>query len=114
LKRWTINLIIINYHNDASQLIHFIHKVTSGYISGTMTTENRNQSRRRFIGLGFVLAAAFPVLKFIIASTKKEQTVKMLTQDGRLVEIDKNMMPGNKRQITDSELKVWVKNSLKK
>ena len=35
----------------------------------------------------------------------------MLTQDGKLVEIDRDMMPGSKRKIADPELKVWVKNS---
>ena len=74
-----------------------------------MKTENKNQSRRRFIGLGLVSAAVFSALKFILPSRKKKETVKMLTQDGRLVEIDRDMIRGSKRKITDPELKAWVK-----
>ena len=74
-----------------------------------MKTENKNQNRRRFIGLGLVSAAVFSALKFILPSREKIETVRMLTQDGKLVEIDKDMIPGNKRKITDPELKAWVK-----
>ena len=74
-----------------------------------MKTENKNQSRRRFVGLGLVSATIFSALKFVLLSREKKETVKMLTQDGRLVEIDRDMIPGNKRKITDPELKAWVK-----
>jgi hypothetical protein len=45
----------------------------------------------------------------MIPAKKKKDTVKMLTQDGRLVEIDKHMIAGSKRKITDTELKSWVR-----
>ena len=76
-----------------------------------MNTENKNQSRRRFIGWGFASAAFFSAAKFMLPSRKKKETVKMLTQDGRLVEIDRDMIPRSKRKITDPELKVWVKSN---
>lgn len=74
-----------------------------------MRTENKNQSRRRFIGLGLVSATVFSALKFILPSRGKKTTVKMLTQYGRLVEIDRDLMPSSKRKITDPELRAWVK-----
>ena len=74
-----------------------------------MITENKNQSRRRFIRWGLVSATVFSAVKFILPSRKKKETVKMLTQDGKLVEINRDMISGSKRKITDSELKAWVK-----
>lgn len=40
---------------------------------------------------------------------KKKSTVKMLTQDGRLVEIDAALLEKKGRKITDAELQSWVK-----
>ena len=52
-----------------------------------MFPENKKQSRRRFIAWGVASAAVFSAVKFILPSRKKE-TVKMLTQDGKLVSVD--------------------------
>ena len=75
-----------------------------------MQESQKSPTRKNFLLWAAVLSAA-TLLKFI-PGTKKERkdTVKMLTQDGTLVEIDRNRIPGSKkRNITDPELKVWVK-----
>ncbi|HVU93575.1 MAG TPA: hypothetical protein VHE34_00045 [Puia sp.] len=43
------------------------------------------------------------------APGNKGETVKMLTQDGRLVEIDKALLASGGKKVSDEELKRWVK-----
>ena len=72
-----------------------------------MTTENKNQSRRRFILWGVASSAVFSAVKFILPSRKKE-TVKMLTQDGKLVEVDIAALSKIKKRISNKELQNWI------
>ena len=83
-------------------------------------------SRRKFIrGIGLLsafsaLAAlagrALPVKRRVLSCVpeKKKKTVRMLTQDGKLVEIDESLLPpglsstGGKK-ITKEELQNWIK-----
>ena len=72
--------------------------------------QNQNQStRKKFVVWGLTILASATALKFIIHGKKKKGTVKMLTQDGKLVEVDENLLRGSKRKITDQELKSFVK-----
>ncbi|HMJ48869.1 MAG TPA: hypothetical protein VK498_16165 [Ferruginibacter sp.] len=75
-----------------------------------MDKEKTIQSRKRFIGAGITAAALFTAFRFFIPEKKKEnKTVKMLTQDGVLVEVDMEKLTGSRRQqITDNQLKTWV------
>ena len=74
-----------------------------------MTTENKNQSRRKFISWGVASAALLTAVKFILPSKKKPETVKMLTQDGKLVEVAIASLPPQKKKVTNDELKNWIK-----
>ncbi len=74
-----------------------------------MTTENKNQSRRKFITWGVASAALFTAVKFILPSKKKPETVKMLTQEGKLVEVEIASLPPQKKKVTNDELKNWIK-----
>ncbi len=38
------------------------------------------------------------------------KTIKMLAQDGTLVEIDASLLATNRKKITDKELQSWVAN----
>ena len=72
--------------------------------------QNQNQSsRKKFVTWGLAILASATVLRFIIPGKKKKGTVKMLTQDGKLVEVDETLLSGSKRKITDQELKSFVK-----
>lgn len=74
-----------------------------------MSIENKKESRRRFIGWGIASAAFFSAVKFILPIKKeKKQTVKMLTQDGKLVEVDIAALPPKKKKITNQELQNWI------
>lgn len=73
-----------------------------------MIIENKKQSRRRFIAWGIASASVFSAVKFLLPSRKKE-TVKMLTQDGTLVEVVIAALPSKKKKITDKELQNWIR-----
>ena len=78
-------------------------------------------SRRKFVWAVGILSA-FAALRATIGkpflskknpplckSENKPAMVKMLTQDGRLVEIDQSLLPANRKKVTDTELKNWIK-----
>lgn len=39
----------------------------------------------------------------------KNKMVKMLTHDGKLVEVDETFIAASRRKITDAELQQWIK-----
>ena len=74
-----------------------------------MTSENKNQSRRKFISWGVASAAVLAAFKFIKPAAKKAETVKMLTQEGKLVEVDIAALSASRKKISDTELQNWIK-----
>ncbi len=78
-----------------------------------MDNENKIQSRKKFIGVGISAAALLTAFRFFIPGkkTKKSGTVKMLTQDGKLVEVDIAALPAKKKKITNKEMQTWIKNN---
>ena len=75
-------------------------------------------TRKNFLKMGLITALVAPFLKKI--STKenekpaeKTEKVKMLTQEGILVEIDrKHISNPTSEKISDSELLQWIKNQV--
>lgn len=76
------------------------------------------EARRKFVlGLGILsafaaVAAAIDIPFFFKKTSKpasKKKTVKMLTEDGRLVEIDASLMTASKKKATNTELQHWIK-----
>ncbi len=75
-----------------------------------MKEENKISSRKKFVLGGIAMFASLAAFKFWLPKEdKKKDTVKMLTQDGRLVEIDKALLTSKSKKITDEDLKTWVK-----
>jgi hypothetical protein len=79
-----------------------------------MTENTKAPSRKKFLLWGAALLSSFTVFKFISGNKKKpnepaNETVKMLTQDGKLVEIDKKLLASSGKKISDEELQKWVK-----
>lgn len=69
-----------------------------------------NPNRKRFLWWGTAALASVTALKFFGNKRKPRQQpiVKMLTQDGRLVEVNRDILiPGKK--ISNDELQQWVK-----
>ena len=67
-------------------------------------------SRKKFLLWSAAVFSSFTIFKLIPDSNKpKNETVKMLTQDGKLVEVDISKRPNLKRDIiNDEQLKNWV------
>ncbi len=79
-----------------------------------MQQKNKISSRKKFLLWGAAVLSSFTVLKFF--SGRKEapaqpdsNTVKMLTQDGKLVEIDREFLAGTGHTISNEELQQWIK-----
>jgi hypothetical protein len=74
-----------------------------------MQDKQKSPTRKKFLLLTAAAFCSATVLRFFRVNRKKSKyTVKMLTQDGRLVEIDRDKlsMPGKK--ITNDQLQRWV------
>ncbi len=74
-----------------------------------MASTEKNQTRRKFISWGIASAALLAAVKFISPTPPKKGTVKMLGEDGKLVEVDIAALPSAKKKITNGELKSWIK-----
>ena len=81
--------------------------------------KQENNSRRKLItGLGVL--SLFPIAKLATSFKKKEviacapeiKTVKFLTQDGTLVEVDVSKINGGKEKISNQALQNWVNKEL--
>jgi len=76
------------------------------------------ESRRKFVwGLGifsaFAAVAATTGLPFFTKRSaktgSKPKTVKMLTEDGRLVEVNQSLLMAKGKKVTNAELQHWIK-----
>ena len=67
-------------------------------------------TRKKFLLWGAAVLSSLTVLKFIPGNKqKKKETVKMLTRDGKLVEVDADKLYcGKRKKISDDQLKSWV------
>jgi len=76
-----------------------------------MENENKKQSRKKFISLGISSAALLATFRFLNFKKKDKEpgTVKMLTQDGTLVEIDAALITASRKKATNSDLQNWIK-----
>lgn len=79
---------------------------------------SNSPSRRKFVwGLGIFSAFAAIAtargssffLKRFAKTGSKNKTVKMLTEDGRLVEIDQSLITANGKKATNADLQHWIK-----
>jgi hypothetical protein len=87
-------------------------------------TKSQLPNRRKFVwnlGILSLLATIASAINYplkaktnIIACKpgRKIKMVKMLTQDGRLVEIDETLIKPKRAKISNAELQIWVKNKL--
>ena len=82
-----------------------------------MQQTDKTSTRKKFLLWGAAVLSSMTVFKFMTGSKKpnhlagieKKETVKMLTQDGKLVEVDvEKLYCGKKKKITDEQLKNWV------
>ncbi len=67
-----------------------------------------NLSRKKFLFSGLSLAAVAAFFKWGTQPEKKK-TVKFLTQDGKLVEMDIDKVPASSKTATKEDVQNWVK-----
>lgn len=79
-----------------------------------MEQPDKISSRKKFLVWSAAVLTSLTAVKIFIgpkkASPAKSATVKMLGQDGKLVEVDVDKLYcGKRKKITDEQLKKWVK-----
>jgi len=81
-----------------------------------MENENKTGNRKKFILWGAGILSFFAIKKFAINKTeKKKEMVKMLTADGKLVEVDKAILDKvtKSQKSTNKDIYNWMKNPSK-
>ena len=76
-----------------------------------MEQNKKIPSRKKFLLWGAAALSSLTMLQFFSGRKKEEkkETVKMLTEDGKLVEVDVDKIYGARRQkINNEQLKSWV------
>ena len=77
-----------------------------------MSIKKSPTTRKRFLWWGSAIIAGVAALKwnlFVRAPrVSSASKMKMLTQDGKLVEIDRSLAGNGRRKITNEELQHWV------
>jgi hypothetical protein len=73
-----------------------------------MLTERKSPDRRKLLIWSAALLSGLSLFRWRMPKEKQTETVKMLTRDGKLVEIDKTLLQGKKVKINDKELLSWV------
>lgn len=74
-----------------------------------MQSSTNHPNRKKFVWWGAAMLTSLAAFKFFTPKKKsKKPIVQMLTEDGRLVIVDKGV-PVTGRKITDKELQQWVK-----
>jgi hypothetical protein len=77
-----------------------------------MQTGKSKVSRKKFVGwLGILSLFSLAGAAFRPWKDKKPKMVKMLTRDGKLVEVDARLLPPTRKKISDKELRSWVEKS---
>ena len=78
-----------------------------------MDQSRQVSNRKKFLLWSAAILSSVTVFKFLPYKKKNtepgNETVKMLTRDGTLVEIDKKLLASAGKKISDEELKKWVK-----
>jgi hypothetical protein len=74
-----------------------------------MSALDKPASRKKFMFWGLAAMGTALLLKVLPKHKKQESaTVKMLTQDGKLVEIDRKLLASTGSKVSNEELKKWL------
>jgi hypothetical protein len=73
-------------------------------------------TRKKFLMWGAAILSAVTFSKYFtgpnnpaVKENSESNTIKMLTQDGKLVEIDKTLLASSGKKISNEELQQWIK-----
>lgn len=74
-----------------------------------MDNTNKIETRKKFITIGITATVLLTAFRFFIPRKKKTpETVKMLTQDGRLVEVEISKLSSKRKKIKEADIHTWV------
>jgi hypothetical protein len=85
------------------------------------TSNSTEVAGRKKLLMGLGILSLFSILKLNLFSSSKpkaiacspnpgeKETMKFLTQEGKLVEVEVSKINGSKTKVSNDELKVWVK-----
>jgi hypothetical protein len=73
-------------------------------------TGNKRVSRKKFVAWTTSILCGVTALAFFTRSApkKKTRTVKMLTRDGKLVEVEVAKLPSKRKRIKDDDIHAWI------
>lgn len=76
------------------------------------------QDRKKFLGLGAALLGILslpPLFRRIAkqSTVAENKKIKMLTRDGRLVEVDEKLIASASYKVSNNELKNWIEKDKK-
>jgi hypothetical protein len=75
-----------------------------------MQEPGKMQSRKKFLAWTAASLSSLTLLQFFkVSKKKKAETVKMLTREGKLVEVNVEAIPAKKKKVTNRELQNWIK-----
>ena len=79
-----------------------------------MQQPQQTDSRKKFLIWGAAVFSSLAILKLIPGRKKNvddsaNQKVKLLGQDGKLVEIDKRLLTSSMGKASNEELQQWIK-----
>jgi len=75
-----------------------------------IANENKPVSRKKFVAWTLGVLSAVTAVKYLFRSAPPHKsTAKMLTQDGKLVEVELSKLSRKKTKLKDSEIHTWVK-----
>lgn len=74
---------------------------------------NEKQDRKKFLGWGAAILGAIslpPLFRRIAkqSTVAENKKIKMLTQDGRLVEVDEKLIAASSYKVSNDELRNWI------
>jgi hypothetical protein len=75
-----------------------------------MEKNKKDLSRKKFLFWGLGISSVFVLPAFLKFTKKKPNSkmVKMLTQDGKLVEVDVEKISGTKTKISNKDIHNWI------
>ena len=76
-----------------------------------MESKKKDLSRKKFLGWTIGISSLLAIPAFLRPPKRKTpaQTVKMLTQDGKLVEIDVSHIPDKKQKLSTGDIHSWIR-----
>ena len=75
-----------------------------------MDPNQKTSTRRKFFLWGLGIASSVTALRLLMPAKKKPTTAKMLSEDGKLVEIDLSQVKKTGIILSEKEIHTWIKN----